>query len=350
MAGRSNSLSPDFCIMVSKMLARDVRFDIIRAVGVLMILVCHLLSHYGSCGAEAGHDILAQVGNCIFYVMSGWLLGQSWIARGTPNEGWAFFARRVKKLGLPFLIFIVPYMIALKAVGFNLPQKTIMANCLMLSWFAKLPAAGHLWFVTAILIFYAVAVGLMRMGGLARRHGIFMCFSILVAALVGQGILWICGIRQGYLLTFLFGASCLFLFGDRFLVFLKVHSQGCLVASISLSVIGSGFLGWWLPREWVIVRTWVALATSIALMGGIIVVAKEIRKCTVVSAFAGIGFEIYLVHCVFLEDVLFPWQRWLSNTTAFALNYFVASFIAAWLLSVGCKWIKGMIISERMKG
>lgn len=335
---------------MSRMLARDVRFDIIRAVGVLMILACHFLSHYGSRGAEAGHDILAQVGNCIFYVMSGWLLGQSWNARGMPIEGGAFFARRVKKLGLTFLIFIVPYMIALKAVGFDLSPRAIVANCLMLSWFAKLPAAGHLWFVTAILIFYAVAVGLTRMGGFAQRHGITMCFSILVAALMGQGVLWACGIRQGYLLTFVFGASCLFLFGDRFLAFLKVHSQGYLVTSIALCVIGGGLLGWWLPREWVILRTWVALATSVALMGGMLVVTKGVRKCAVVSAFAGIGFEIYLVHCVFLEDVLFPWQRWFPSTTVFAFNYFVASVITAWLLSVVSKWIKGMIIEERVKG
>ena len=56
-----------------------------------------------------------------------------------------------------------------------------------------------------------------------------------------------------------------------------------------------------------------------------------------VSWMSKVSFEVYLVHCIFIEDVIFPFRSFFGNDILYALNYVVASFALAGLLRLIAK-------------
>ena len=221
-------------------MTRDFGYDVVRVVGLWMILVCHILSHFSSWWAGPMHDILAQCGNSVFFILSGCLLGRTWISNGCGPYGWRFVGRRLAKLWPTFATFVVLYVVALEVCGHALSVRQIVMNVTMLSWFAKMPAAGHLWFVTAIVIFYVSLVGVSRIGRLARQHARGAVVTSLALTMGVQYVLWRCGIRQAYLLPFLYGASFLFLFGDRIRSDRRALCSAGIVLPAAVYILGGG--------------------------------------------------------------------------------------------------------------
>ena len=161
---------------------RDPAFDVVRVVALWMILLCHLLSHCAFSLASPLHDILAQCGNCLFFALSGLLLGRTWIDRGCGGYGFAFVRRRAARIWITLAAFVIPYAALLIVRGHPLSVRQIAFNVLGLSKFAPLPAAGHLWFVTGILFFYLTLFLISRAGPLMRRHpAMAVPYSLLFA-------------------------------------------------------------------------------------------------------------------------------------------------------------------------
>lgn len=51
-----------------------------------------------------------------------------------------------------------------------------------------------------------------------------------------------------------------------------------------------------------------------------------------VSWMGKVSFEVYLVHCIFIEDAIFPFWKFFGNDGLCVLNYVIASFALACLL------------------
>ena len=192
---------------------QDSRYDVIRTMALGMILICHLAPHFSSRLMIPLHDVFAQIGNCTFFALSGVLLGRKWLVERCRDYGTRFVLHRVVKLGIPFLIFMIPYIVLLLLTGHSLSPLQVVLNLLGLSWFAKLPDAGHLWFVSAILIFYLTLVPLSRIGAWIREHTYVTLSCSFVLALGVQFALWYLGVKQAYLIPLLWGgggyASCM---------------------------------------------------------------------------------------------------------------------------------------------
>lgn len=307
---------------------RDYGCDVIRVLGLWMILACHILSHFSFGLAAPMHDALAQCGNSLFFVLSGCLLGRKWVSGGCGACGWRFVGQRVLHLWPTFATFIVLYVVALKVCGHDLSVRQVVLNAAMLSWFAKMPAAGHLWFVTAILMFYVSLVGVSRIGSWARQRFWTATVASMALAMGAQCALWALGVRQSYLLPFLWGASFLFLFEDRIVPDRRLMCAAGCALPVCFLILGGG-----IPM-FVQARCWVAMLAAFA----VIVLVRGCRfegrgaVASVVSWMAKVSFEVYLVHCIFIEDAIFPFRAFFGNDGLYALNYVVASFALACLL------------------
>lgn len=298
-------------------------FDLIRVIALGSIMTCHFCSVYGNVFAEAAHDILAVLGNSLFFVLSGFLLGRKWKAEGSPVYGIGFVFRRVKRLYPPFVVFVTIYVCMLFCKGITVPTWRVLMNMGMLSWFAKLPGAGHLWFVTGMMILYFVFMGVSRFGGGMRDRIAARWIWIFAAVSVAVAVMHFSGFRQTYFLVFALGSLIAFLYGDDLCQGVgTILGLGVIVLSIAALVI---------------LRNVETLNSVFAVTVALAVVAccakVDVGRCArMVSWLGGISYEMYLVHCVFQNATLFNFKTFCGNVYIFALNYVVCSVMTAVLL------------------
>ena len=294
---------------------RDFRLDCVRVCALFLILVCHLAQPLCIGGGEVIHDVCAYIGNSIFFILSGLLLGRAWQGKGCPQYDMRFLARRFVKIWIPFLFFIIPYILWLACMHGVSVQSSVM-NVFMLSWFAKLPAAGHLWFVTAILMLYLTMVILSRVRCFRK---IALGIIVVVLALIGDLCMHKVGIRQTYLMPLLAAGSISFLFADKAITSKKLV---CWSAILFVALLGCCVL----TKGKLFSSYWVAVVAAVGVMRMIITVSSDMTHVgltAIVSFLSRISFPVYLVHCVFLSDVVLPFRKMIANDFLFSLGYFM---------------------------
>ena len=193
---------------------RNSGLDLVRVLALWCIMTCHFCSVYGNPLSEAIHDIFAVLGNSMFFILSGLLLGRKWRADGCPSYGFGFVIRRIKRLYPPFVVFVALYVVMLLCKGIEVPAWRILMNIGMLSWFSKLPGAGHLWFVTGMMILYFVFMGASRFGYGIRVRIEAWWIWLFVAVGIALVLLHFSGFRQTYFIVFVLGSLIAFLYGD----------------------------------------------------------------------------------------------------------------------------------------
>lgn len=302
---------------------RNSGLDLARVLALVCIMTCLFCSVYGNPLAEAVHDVLAVLGNSLFFVLSGLLLGRKWMADGCTSYGVGFVIRRVKRLYPPFAVFVAIYVSVLFYKGVEIPVWRIVMNMGMLSWFAKLPGAGHLWFVTGMMILYFVFMGASRFGGglRVRISALWIWLFVVVGGAIA--LMHFYGFRQTYYIVFVLGSLIAFLYGDNLL------QRNNKILWWGVAVLGIVALV--LLRNVETLNSIVAVAIALVVVAGCMSV--DIGRCVcMVSWFAGISYEMYLVHCVFQNATLFNFKALCGNVYIFALNYVVCSVMTAVLL------------------
>lgn len=196
-------------------------FDRLRVVALGMILACHFIRGITSSRVDLA---LGAVGNLIFFGLSGWCLGLSWLKKGCPKLSKAWLIHRVCRLAIPLWVFSVPYFIYLKQSGYNLTTKDVVLNLCLLNWFGRLPGLTAYWFVTAILVFYVLLFFLSKVPDLCNHRKQIICIGFGVTIFL-QLLLMILGIRQGYLFCLFVLAMWLFLFADEALMVIRRFSK-----------------------------------------------------------------------------------------------------------------------------
>ena len=77
-------------------------FDNIRCVALALVIACHFLQCKGG---DGGLGVLCGgVGNCLFFLLSGWLLGIGWRHNGEGKLGAKWLLRRAMRLYVPMLL------------------------------------------------------------------------------------------------------------------------------------------------------------------------------------------------------------------------------------------------------
>ena len=196
---------------------RYAEFDMLRVVALGMILACHFIRSIGFLKLDIP---LGCVGNMIFFVMSGWLLGLAWENKNYPFYGWQFLKRRLLRLAIPLWLFAIPYMIWFKVSGHALSLKDVFLNLSLLNWFARIPGMTPFWFITAISAFYIVVIALSRIK-FQRNHSLATAMSLTVSVVLLQMVLSLCGIRYGYILVMMLCGALAFLNANRLLTLIR---------------------------------------------------------------------------------------------------------------------------------
>ncbi len=203
---------------------RYAEFDMLRAVALGMILACHFIRSIGF------HQLdipLGCVGNMMFFVMSGWLLGLAWESNNYPRYGEQFLKRRLLRLAVPLWLFAIPYMIWFKASGHSLAVKDVLSNLLLLNWFARIPGMTPYWFITAITVFYIVLIALSRVT-MQKSRPLAVAAILSCSGLMVQGVLSLQGIRYGYILVMMVCGALAFLNASSILFSAKQQVAGYL--------------------------------------------------------------------------------------------------------------------------
>lgn len=128
-------------------------FDIARFFAIMFIVMCHYLANSGlnySLGVLFG-----SVGNCMFFVLSAFLFGFKWSSNHKNRFGSDFIIGRFMKLAASLYPFLFLLIISFIIAKVDFEWFDIIMNYLFLGWFAKLPANGHLWFLTILIICYS---------------------------------------------------------------------------------------------------------------------------------------------------------------------------------------------------
>ena len=143
--------------------ARDPRYDCLRAVSVMAIIMVHAMPVETVSARQWWFNsimtpfLLSFVG--IYFMLSGMFL----LEHGTERIG-EFYRKRFITVGIPFLVYgLIYYCYNVHADGVVLPVWKHAGRYLAQVLTAGLPRAGHMWFMYAIVSFYICAPFLSRM-------------------------------------------------------------------------------------------------------------------------------------------------------------------------------------------
>lgn len=142
--------------------SRIAQFDYIRVMSLLGILICHSLLESYSFGWLGRY--FAMTFNFLFLILSAFLLGMAWEAKGFPKYNVGYFWKRVAKLSrsyYPFLVILFTYLFFTEDY-FSIPK--IASHFAYLPWFDKLNGFGHLWFLTMIVVCYLFCYLVSKVG------------------------------------------------------------------------------------------------------------------------------------------------------------------------------------------
>ena len=308
---------------------RIIQFDVLRTIALGMILVCHFVR---SIGFHRLDIPLGCIGNMIFFVMSGWLLGLAWDGKHHPVYGWQFLKRRLLRIAVPLWLFAIPYMIWFKASGHSLTAKDAFLNLALCNWFARIPGMTPYWFITAIAAFYIAVIILSRIK--RQESHPFVVASILVAsAILIQVSLSFCGIRYGYILVMMLCGALAFLNAKRLLAFIGKRIAKSIICCEIVAIVIMFLVFWWIVCCDIIVvgtPTCHYSTIPIALLIAILVFALPdcIKKIHAWTFLSSISYEVYLVHAAVLI-----WTKSVSNNVAiYAALFFFGTFLLAILL------------------
>ena len=165
---------------VNQNTGRNYCISILRVLGMLFIILCHIASWLDIAFLEQ----FFNYGVYIFLFISGFLYANKEI--NSPSK---WFLTRVKKLLIPFYLFVIPVSIVyFKINGFDGLEAIKYLFCLQginfitpFIPFSEIKPLGNLWFVTIILICYLLTILVKK---IEKKHklNIAVIILILVAA------------------------------------------------------------------------------------------------------------------------------------------------------------------------
>lgn len=246
----------------------------IRAAAVILIVTCHFFQGYGS-----QYAFILNVGVQTFLYMSGFLAAGT---RMDSIKNW--YGKKAKRILIPYLCFLVPVLIL---YHFAAPGKTSAAADLIyltgLQGFAPgnytIDGLGHLWFITVILLSYAITPILYRK---KTGHALLFCavFCLLLFLIHKSYAFWV-GV---YVLGF----------------YMRKFGKNPVVIPIAVTVAAAAGY-YFLSGRWEILFNIVAHAG-----GGIAIFTLlfNINNCKSVNNGGGVidrySYEIYIVHHIFI--------------------------------------------------
>ena len=141
--------------------------NIIRICGALLIFLCHACNESGT----ALGGILGQVFNIgvpIFFVLSGYLHSM----KSIPNSVGTWYWKKAIRIMVPLYIFLsilaIIYLVTGHKINLIVWLQTIIPICGITQNYIS--GCGHLWFITHLLICYAITPLLQKYKSLTKKQ------------------------------------------------------------------------------------------------------------------------------------------------------------------------------------
>lgn len=267
---------------------RNYKFDYIRTIAVITIVICHYLMY---CGGNTGVGrFLAGGGNSLFFVLSALLYGLKWKNENMrPFQGPSYLIKRLVKLASaawPFLL-VLTILFIVSGEGFTI--NSVILNFLFLGYLSKLPGNGHLWFMTIMMCCYLEFVVLSKYR-LSGKMLAVLALLLLVLYIVLENL----HIPAHALLSFAY-CAVVFCYADKLMAFAKDLS---ILASILMLCLNGLSVALFLDGIFDYNRIWAYMLTSLCGFSWLVLLLKVVpaKGNRFISYISSISFEIYLVH------------------------------------------------------
>lgn len=145
--------------------------NIIRICGALLIFLCHACNESGTAlGGMLGQ--VFNIGVPIFFVLSGYLHSR----KNIPNSVGTWYWKKAKRILMPLYIFLGILAIIYLVMGYKINPviwfQTIIPICGITQNYIS--GCGHLWFITHLLICYAITPLLQKHRLLTKKQMMFV--------------------------------------------------------------------------------------------------------------------------------------------------------------------------------
>lgn len=311
---------------------RIFAFDVLRVVSILGILLCH------SCFLWGGFDWLgrycAQTFNLIFLLLSAFLLGMKWEEEEFPQYNVKFVWRRIKKLMVVFYPFLVIAMTVLYALGFHPPLQVVVSQFLFLSWFQPLICFGQLWYLTMIAICYCLCFVISHapiLRELLRGEKGWLPFTLTLLCSIGLMSIQVEARNIGGIFFYCTLYALVFTNASKILVLIRrLPSTYWIVITL---IINIGALCLYYDNLFArrLLSYAVSTLTAISISGLVISLFSFDSHNKLITWFAGLSFEVYLVHEFFLGPIC-------------VYKYF--NHFVGYLVLIGLSVIAGLILKR----
>lgn len=307
--------------------------DIVRVLAMTGVVADHFLQ-------MSGYKLLVNTGLCwggvcvaIFFSLSAYLFGEKWRASGLKSfEVIPFLKKRFLRIYIPLWISLI-FIIALEWYA-NHPMdvKTIVFNYMGLSWARPFMWAGHLWYITMIVILYFVFLALSRLKLYKIPLGpwFLSIVGLSVMMVVLSGIFNSVS-KVTIPLTILY-AAMMFEVGDKLMSFFSRHR-------IFIGVCSLFFLGTWYLYIDGLFQTYKGIATVLNSISGLllfIAVASDAqikKESRIVGLLSSVSYELYLIHLTAIMFIrgFFPSSRSVLFYIVSIVTILISSFLLHWV-------------------
>ncbi len=199
-----------------------------RVVFTIAIVLCHI--------AEPTNFIkvgnVLNIGVQVFFVISGFLYGRK-VINGIKD----FYIKRIKKIYLPYLIFVSLALIAYYLFHKDyLSYDKVLLYLFNLQAFTTIKGLGHTWFVTSIMLCYLITPLLQKISQYA--HPVIWCILSFFIQFIDVQFL---GMRSMYLFLY---CAAYFLAKLDFKHFNIIGISAILIWVLLVLICGNDNLDW----------------------------------------------------------------------------------------------------------
>ena len=246
----------------------------------------------------------------ILFVLSGFLAGCK--SDSIAKEPGKYYIKRAKRILPAYYIYLALVIISYTAIG---KQDEVFTPTL---WYYAVPAGiipfcsstgilplVHLWFITAIVVFYIIAPHIFR---ISKKHTVAVCLSAAYILLIAKYLAYPIGggtkpvlyrlLSASQLHNILFGAAIGILYkqGNNFV--LKLGRNKMLTALSWLLIITSGIYAEHIPAP---LRTeFFAIFTAIIILNSVSTKTGEHLENKLWKYLGKLSYNIYIVHILII--------------------------------------------------
>lgn len=271
--------------------------NIIRVIAMTGIVVDH---YFQASGVPILANTGLQIGGVflmVFFALSAYLFGMKWVKGDYEGfETMNFMKKRCLRIYIPLWLTLPMVVAAEYLILHSVDLKTILFNIVGLGWAKPFGIGGHLWYITLMMFLYVVFVvfSRLRLDKYRLTYWLVGYVALLAVYVLGESY-FTTGSSVAPIIT-VFLASLLFFKSGELMNYCRRWVKTVLFVTIFALL-----LSWWMyVQGWhythKAIATFSSFSAGFCLFVCLMIYIKSTRSYRIISHFADISYEVYLVH------------------------------------------------------